>query len=259
MRAFTTVLRVLGALLAAAMAALFVLPMTVRVINIGNIAGLALSVWLFLVCVIPRKRAGKRGFFRFLRIAVNTVCIALLVYGAAVTTAMAIAANAPADSQKTVIVLGAQVRPTGEPSVILRGRINAAEEYLRQNPDSAAVLSGGKGGDEVISEAQCMFNTMTADGIDADRLFMEDKSTTTEENLRYSFALLDSKGKPHDEIVIATDGFHQLRARMIAKHLDSGLKIAPASSFTRPEFIPTYVVREWFALPYQFIKLNFPG
>lgn len=257
MRVILTLLRVLGALSAAALAALFVLPMTVRVINLGNILGLAMSLWLFCACVTPIRRLFKKlkrhGFTRFLYRLVNGVFIVLWIYGIIISGFMFHAASAQVSDGASLITLGAQVKPSGEPSVILRGRINIAEEYLNAHPSAKAVLSGGKGQDEAISEAECMFSAMTADGISPDRLIVEDRSSTTEENFKFSFELMD-KNDLGGDIAVATDGFHQLRANLIARQLGFKGKIGAVSSDTRWEFIATYTVREWIALPYQAVK-----
>lgn len=67
----------------------------------------------------------------------------------------------PADA---VILLGAGVN--GEtPSLILRSRVTKAAEYLRAHPETPAILSGGQGPGEEISEAECMRRELTRQGI----------------------------------------------------------------------------------------------
>ncbi len=254
MKTIETVLRVLGTVVAVGAAGIFILPMTVRVINIGNIAGLVLSVWLFCVSVKPVGQflslMKNHGFTRFLYYSVNIFCAVFLVYGIVISGIMLFTAYSKPAMNATAVTLGAQVKPTGEPSRILRGRIDAAEKYLSESPRAAAVLSGGQGPDEGTSEALCMFDCMTRDGIDPYRLYMEDKSTTTRENFEYSLKLIEDE-KLSPNIVIITDGFHQLRARIIADQLGCKGKIGAVRADTQWEFIPTYVVREWFAIPYQ--------
>ena len=88
----------------------------------------------------------------------NIGFIAFAVYGAIVTSAMVWATCQAPPENSTAIVLGAQVKPWG-PSVILRGRIDAAKSYLDDSPNANAVLSGGQGSDEIMSEAQ-FFKTL---------------------------------------------------------------------------------------------------
>ena len=135
----------------------------------------------------------------------------------------------------------------------MRGRINAAEDYLKANPGAKAVLAGGKGFDEPMSEAKCMYDVMVADGISPDRLYIEDKSTNTTENFRYTRAVLEENNLG-DDITVTTDGFHMLRAMLIVKQQGYTGRVGAICAETRLEFLPTYVVREWFALPFQLVR-----
>ena len=91
-----------------------------------------------------------------------------------------------------IVVLGAQVKGN-RPSLALSHRIWEAAEYLEENPETKAILSGGKGTGEDISEAQCMRQELEKLGISEERLIEENKSTSTQENIAYSYALLQPK------------------------------------------------------------------
>lgn len=112
-----------------------------------------------------------------------------------------------------LIILGAKVNGT-HPSLILKYRIQAGVEYLKQNPETRVIASGGQGSDEGISEAQCIYEQLITQGIDADRIYLEDQSTSTGENLEYSARYLD---RQQDRVVIATTDFHLFRAIRLAK------------------------------------------
>ena len=84
-----------------------------------------------------------------------------------------------------VVVLGAGVNGT-VPSLSLRERLNAAYDYLVAYPEAVCVVSGGQGNGEDITEALCMFNDLTGRGIAPERVWMEDRATNTEENIRFS-------------------------------------------------------------------------
>ena len=158
------------------------------------------------------------------------------------------ACKSPAENA-TAVVLGAQVKPWG-PSAVLSGRISGAKRYLENNPESVAVLSGGQGEDEHISEAQCMYETLTDKGIESDRLYLEDNSTNTTENIKYSMQVIEENNL-NSEIAIATDSYHQLRAQIIARQQGVEGDVGAINSDTSFVYIPTFAVREWFALPYQ--------
>lgn len=121
-------------------------------------------------------------------------------------------ATAPADMDY-LIVLGARVDPDG-PSPALTRRINAVMACLDDHPDALIIASGGQGADEPMSEAQCIRDELIKRGVDPGRILMEDKSTATIENIRYSMALMDD---PAAQTGIITNNYHVYRATRIAK------------------------------------------
>ena len=134
--------------------------------------------------------------------------------------------------------------------LMLRGRINAAYDYLTAHPDALCVASGGQNGSEPISEAQCIRDTLVSMGIAPERILLEDQSASTEENLAFSAALLREKGLSTD-VAIASDNFHQLRAAVWAQR--SGL--TPYSDgCASPWFLTAgYWARETAALLYMVV------
>ncbi|MEG1593500.1 MAG: YdcF family protein [Oscillibacter sp.] len=149
---------------------------------------------------------------------------------------------------EAVIVLGAGVN--GEtPSLTLQTRIDAAAEYLRRHPDIPAVLSGGQGPGEAITEAEAMRRGLTAAGIGDERLILETASTSTAENFAYSKALLEQAGVDPSTAVIAvvSNDFHSLRAGVIARR--AGLNTLSVSAKLPWWWLSAnYYIREYFAL-----------
>ena len=154
------------------------------------------------------------------------------------------------------VVLGCHVKD-GRPSRILGERIDAAYEYLSSHPQAIAVLSGGQGEDEAISEAECMYRELTARGIDGSRLYKEESSVNTPTTLRHSREILeevlgaDSAWTEDHEIALITSEFHCYRGCLHAKQ--EGLSpVAYASKTAMPSVIPFYlreivaVVYTWF-------------
>lgn len=142
-----------------------------------------------------------------------------------------------------VIVLGAQWKTNG-PSYVLQKRLDTALEYLRENPDTKVIVSGGQGDNEHISEAQGMYDYLLAAGIDEERIFMEDQSTNTYENLVFSSALLD---KENDRVVLVTNNFHVFRAVKIAERQGyTAVEGLAAGSY--PAMIPNNLLREFFGV-----------
>lgn len=146
-----------------------------------------------------------------------------------------------------LIVLGAGVKGDA-PSAILQDRIDAAYAYLTEHPATVCIATGGKGDDENLSEAQCIYNRLTEMGIDGSRIWLEDQATSTVENFRYSIELLQSKTSSTPESVgVLSNEFHLFRASLMAKK--NGLSpiyvAAPTSNALNRIF---YTVREIFAL-----------
>lgn len=151
-----------------------------------------------------------------------------------------------AEHSDYAIVLGASVQENGKASRIMRARLLAALEFMERNPDAVVILSGGQGEDEPVSEAQCMYDTITALGADPSRLILEDKSENTRENLTNSMALIDSRGGTDQAITLISSEYHQRRAAYIARSL--GIETCPVSGHTDQWFYRiNYTLREVFA------------
>lgn len=141
-----------------------------------------------------------------------------------------------------IIVLGARVKGT-RPSKALYRRIESAAVYLKENPRTKAVVSGGRGRDEGISEAECMYRELKAMGIEPSRLIKEEKSVNTEENLKNSFRLIGKNKK----IVLVTCSFHMYRAICLARKLGAKY-VSGCSSRPGTVLLLNYYVREFFAV-----------
>lgn len=149
----------------------------------------------------------------------------------------------PSDNLEYVIVLGAGLRGK-VPTNPLRVRIEKAYEYMSENDRTILIASGGQGSDEDMSEAQCIKDKLVERGIDPDRIILEDKSTSTEENLINSMAIIEDADA---SVGIITNGFHEYRANLIAA--DVGYK--NAASVPAITLFPVgihYTVREFFGV-----------
>ena len=148
------------------------------------------------------------------------------------------------------IVLGCRVIDD-QPCPMLARRCERAKKYLDSDETAILILSGGKGSDEGISEAQAMFNYLTEKGVSPERLIKEDKSTTTQENMIFSKAIMKELGRG-DEAVIITTNFHQFRAQIMAKR--EGIKPYKLCSSLTPASMVKNVVREIIVMPSLFKK-----
>ena len=216
-------------------------------------------IWLVLAAILEGGavliRYGKNhpGFFPgWVKYAVSAVVLLGIVCFAAlcslVVSGMKTSARKNLDY---VVVLGAHVK--GDvPSKALELRLKAALKYARENEDTTLILSGGQGFGEDITEAKCMENYLTAHGISQERLVLEEKSTSTKENLKFSDELTGCSKK---NTGILSNNFHVYRAVKLAEKL--GYKhpygIAAVSD---PIMQVHYVVREVAALVKEKLRGN---
>ena len=209
-----------------------------------------LSWGLALVCLVllglSRLSRRHRGWKILLRIA--QIGLAALVLGLSAVEIWVIRAGhrdesaQPADA---VIVLGAGVNGT-TPSVALQTRIDAAERYLKAHPDIPAVLSGGQGPGEDISEARAMYNALTDRGIDPERLILEEQSANTRQNLQNSLALLPDDY--HKTVAIVTNDFHMGRVRLLLNAAGPGRVVQVPAKLPWWWLSANYYLRESFAV-----------
>ncbi len=237
--------------------AFFVLPILSNIINPGNIFGIIISIILLaitifntkLFCFISKVWSSTSG--KILLIPIALIISAGIIYAIILTAFMFVEKSDKPENPDVVIVLGCKVN--GEnPSKMLKRRLDSAEKYLNENEDVLCIVSGGKGDDEMISEAQAMKNYLVKHGISESRIVMEDKSTNTYENIKNSIDLLDGGKK---EIAIVTDGFHQYRAGYIAKNMGyDATAINAKMDIYNLLLCPTYYVREWMAITNEYLK-----
>ena len=234
----------------------FLLPVfTGLIINIGNITGVVVFGSL-LLCALNSDR-----FFSWIKAMRRTrsgsgwlaltaaVLICIFTLAGVLGYVMIKEANHRDDADRTLVILGCGVY--GErPSLMLVERMQAAYAYMSDHPDTVCVLSGGKGQGENISEAEAMYRWLTAKGISADRLYKEDRSVSTRENLAFTKKILQSEDLPL-RIRIVTNEFHEYRAGRIADKLELDHCALPAP--TAWWLFPTYVVREMYGILYECI------
>ena len=211
-------------------------------VQFGNLVLMAAGIFLTVdaFCYPNYTKKGKR--------IVNGILILSLTAALILTGIMLMAAHgctAQQGSNRTVIVLGAKVNGD-QPSLMLSRRLSAGLEYAMNNPDSMIIVTGGQGENESMAESTVMKQWLIRHGISSDRILEEDQACNTGENLSYSEKIM-TEHSLNREVVIATDSFHQLRARILAEQ--AGLeKIETVNADTPLLFRPMYFVREWFGL-----------
>ena len=176
---------------------------------------------------------------------VFTVCLCLGLVAAGITEGFIFEASLgdPREHVDFVVVLGAKVRVTG-PSASLWDRIYGAYDYLAAHPDAIAIVSGGQGDDEPMSEGQSMFDELVALGIEPERIWVEDQATSTWENLTLSLALIEEKtGQRPEKIGVVSSEYHLFRASLLVKELGLQFVGVPAKT-SRPSQMINHFMRE---------------
>lgn len=148
------------------------------------------------------------------------LCAGLLVYAATEALIIRASFGDPEETVAYIVVLGAKVRDDG-PSVSLQNRIDAAFDYLTSHPDVIAVVSGGQGPDEPMTEGKCIRDALVAMGIPPERVWAEERATSTWENLHFSLDLIEEKtGIRPQKIGLVSSEYHLFRAKLFAKACD---------------------------------------
>lgn len=137
------------------------------------------------------------------------------------------------ENVNTMIILGAKVNEDGI-SKTLKRRLDKAIEYYNTNKNiNNIIVSGGQGSDEVVTEALAMKNYLVKNGVSKDKIIMEDKATTTLENIIFSKKIITDKNLK-GKVLIVTSDYHLFRGQFISSILgidNEGLcSISPLSS-----------------------------
>ncbi|MFC0114630.1 YdcF family protein [Kibdelosporangium aridum] len=144
-----------------------------------------------------------------------------------------------------LIVLGSRVIGDRVPKLLASRLDKAAAIHARQEPKPVLVMSGGQGPDEQVAEATAMRNYLVQKGLPESGILVEDKSTTTEENLRYSMELLKNNNV-QGTVAAVTNNYHAFRAAVTARRL--GMPVEAIGAPTANYFLPSAFLREVIAL-----------
>lgn len=169
---------------------------------------LAFSVWFFIYGLVGA---------RLRRLLLLALSLWFLIFLPSLFTVLSGMPGQDFERADYLIVPGAKVNGT-RPSKTLEMRLAAALDYLGSEPDCIAVVSGGQGEDEGISEAECMAQWLVSRGIAEERIVKEDEATSTAENLLLSAAKIGPDYR-EKHIVICSNEYHLARAKRIAEEV----------------------------------------
>ncbi|MFG2653347.1 YdcF family protein [Streptomyces sp. NPDC048436] len=156
-----------------------------------------------------------------------------------------------------VVVLGSGLIGGSTVSPLLASRLRRAHSVharlAKRGGPPVLIASGGQGPDEDLPEADAMADFLIGRGFPADLIEREDRSTTTEENLRFSKAIME-KTHPEYRCVIVTNNYHAFRAALTARR--AGIRGQVVGSPTAPYFWPTATIREFAAVLVAYKRTN---
>jgi len=178
--------------------------------------------------LLQQKNPAKARLIK--RVFTTILCIGIVLAGITEFFILKASFGEPKETCDYAVVLGAKVRSDG-PSVALMERICGARDYLEAHPDVIAVVSGGQGPDEPMTEARAMYDELIKLGIDPDRIWLEEKATSTWENLNFSLNLIEEKtGLRPDKIGIVSSEYHLFRASLFADACNVDSVLIPAQT-----------------------------
>lgn len=168
-----------------------------------------------------------------------------------IITGIKTARYVPKFNKDFIIINGCQIRKDGTLTPLLQGRVDRAIEFAKMQKDRVGrpivfVPSGGKGTDEMLSEAEAMKRYLISQGIEEKDILAETKSTTTEENFKYSHELIRKyHGSDFFNLAFSTTNYHVFRSGMLAHEL--GMRIEGIGSKTKSYYWINAFVREYIA------------
>ncbi len=224
---------------------IFVIPVfTGQVVNIGNVTGFLCGYLLYRLIQNPSLIANP---WMSALLCLLAFCVMIAVF---VTIRMIAVLKKKPEGDETLIILGCEIM--GEkPSLMQIERLEAARKYLEKYPSAPVICSGGQGKNEKISEALAMKKWLCDHGVDERRVFMEDRSTTTLENIRYSKIIME-QNHLNMKAAVCTNEFHLYRAVCMAEK--EGLQCRALSARTAWWLLPTFYVRELYAIIYHSLR-----
>lgn len=203
----------------------------------------------FAACLIAANRLLPPLLWK---IVVALTCLGL-VYFCIVEVPIIRNARTDRDAERPyLIVLGAAVYQD-QPSLTLVRRLEGARDYLNACPESVAIVSGGMGPGETVTEAEAMRKWLIENGIDGERVLLEPRATSTKENLAFSFEIIRERGdEPNGNVAIASSAYHLYRAKSMAR-LQGVEAAGVAAPWGYPTVMLNYFIREAFGVTHLWV------
>ena len=151
--------------------------------------------------------------------------------------------------EKTVLVVyGAKVNGTPEaptPGLFLRYRLDRTAEIMKEAPSAVCIVCGGKGDNEPCAEAYVMRDYLISLGIEEDRIYVDDKSGNTIENIENAKRIIKERGLSDHAVACISTDYHIPRVKYLCSRY--GLEAEYYFSAASPNFFGLWsvLVREY--------------
>ncbi len=239
------ILKIVGCVLCSAGCIWFLLPIAHGGFRLGACFGFGVCGLGIALLLLYRRFVEAGGWQKICARVLAIGYLLGLCWSAALTGLMFSVQFRTPPEGANVIVLGAQIYSAERMGVSLTGRVDKAAEYLLENPDAQCIVTGGQGGNEPCPESLTQKNALMRRGIDAGRIYMEDKSHNTRENMAYAMEIAQEEGL-RTEVAVVTQSFHMFRALQLAEN--AGFTAYSLVAETDPLLFPEYYGRELLSL-----------
>lgn len=151
-----------------------------------------------------------------------------------------------------VLVLGTSSMARGAPNPCMATRVREGVRLVQEGFAPVMVVSGGLDPRDGLVEAKTMRSIALDLGLSDEAILVEERATSTIENLTFSAGLLAEVERPR--MLVVTEPFHLPRAVFAADRL--GIDVLPVPSPVCPERGLTWLFREPVALVWYRWKLR---
>lgn len=223
----------------------FLLPFLHGGFALGSAFGFCVCLLGFFL-LLTYGRLSKRGGWRKALVRLTAAFYGIgLAWAVYLTALMGFAQFRTPPEGANVVVLGARVYSAERMGETLQSRINSAYQYLIEYPEAKCIVTGGQGRDEPCPEALTEKNALIRMGISEDRIYVEDKSKNTRQNLKFAKEIAQENGLG-DKVALSTQGFHMYRALQLAE--SAGFTPYSLTAGTDWVLFPEYYGRELLSL-----------
>ncbi len=223
--------------------------------TVGVLVSIAIAIYAVIAHCCGFKCTYKPAFV-LRRTAQLLVCVFLILIIVAECLIFS-GFNSDTDTHADYAILMGAGLYGSTPSLALQTRMEAAKIWLDQNPSSIIVVSGGKGDDENLTEADAMYQWLTGQGISSDRILKEDTARDSVQNIRFSLDMLErhiGRSIEGQKVAVITNDFHLYRSRELVR-AENCEPVGVSSTVPIFAYQLSNLFREFFSVLFMWMRL----